>query len=244
MITVSIHQPCYLASPQLLEKVARADLFIHLDDAPYSKNSDITQNRILSAHGPVLLSIPTNGSLGMTIRDLRTLDDDWKPRHCQTLLSSYAPAPFFGPGDKQELAELYNFAGDQLVKINVAFTEWLCRQTGISTPTILASSLGIRSFASQRLLDLCRAVGAGRYLASPSDYLDLESFERAGIEVQVQNYHDLPYPQHSALREFVPGLSGVDMLFNLGPRCLHEILARGEWSAPGSMHPAAARAAS
>ena len=32
MITVSVHQPSYLVWAPLLEKMARADLFIYLDD--------------------------------------------------------------------------------------------------------------------------------------------------------------------------------------------------------------------
>ena len=237
MITVSIHQPSYLVWPPLLEKMARADLFIYLDDAEYSKNSEINRNRVLSRQGPLWLTIPVNATSGIAIRDARIADRHWKSKHWKTIANCYAKAPFFA-AEAPALEELYRSAGQSLhdvnlLDINLTFAEWLRERLGVTTPTVLASSLGVQSKSSQRILDLCRAVGAERYLSGPSGlgYLDLESFERAGIEVLVQNYQHRPYPQQFRLPEFIPRLSAVDMVFSLGRVCLPEILARGEWVA-------------
>ena len=49
------------------------------------------------------------------------------------------------------------------------------------------------------------------------NYLETEQFERAGIEVIWQEFSpaNVVYPQAGG--EFVPGLSFVDCLFNVGP---------------------------
>ncbi len=232
MRTVTIHQPSYLVWPPFLEKMQRADLFLYLDDVEYSKNSEMNRNRILSATGPLWLTIPkSNAALGTRIHEARLPDLHWKFKHWKTICTCYGRAPYFTPRVREALGELYHRAWDRLLDVNLAFTELLREWIGIHTPTMLTSTLGVHTRSSERVLDLCRAVGADRYLSGPAgpDYLDLDSFERAGIEVLVQNYQHLAYPQQFQHPEFVPHLSALDMYLNLGNQCLPGILARGEW---------------
>jgi hypothetical protein len=232
MRTVAIHQPSYLVWPPFVEKMQRADLFLYLDDAEYSKNSEINRNRVLSAAGPLWLTIPANAALGMRINEVRLPDVQWKSKHWKTICNCYARAPHFTPPLREALEEIYRTAGDRLLDVNLAFTELLREWIGIHTPAMLTSTLGVHTRSSARILDLCRAVGADRYLSGPAglDYLDLDSFERAGIEVLVQNYQHSAYPQQFRHPEFVSRLSVLDMFFNLGSHCLPEILARGKWA--------------
>jgi hypothetical protein len=238
MITVSIHQPSYLVWPPFLEKMARADLFIYLDDVEYSANSEMNRNRVLSNQGPLWLTIPVRASLRTLLREAETADGHWARKHWKSLLNCYSKAPYFDAAARRSLESLYQAqAGERrLLEVNLAFTEWLREQTGITTPVVLSSSLEVRSTGSRRILELCRAAGAGRYLSGPAglDYLNLEEFERAGVEVLVQRYRHEPYPQQFRLPHFVPHLSALDMLLNLGPACREEILARGEWVPAGA----------
>ena len=231
MITVSVHQPSYLVWAPLMEKMARADLFIYLDDVQFTRNSEIHRNKILTPQGPVWLSLPVGACGRLPIRDVALPDSSWSQKHWKTLLHCYGKAPHFTSEQKESLGELYQSPADNLLGVSLAFTEWLRRQLGITTPVALSSEFGIRSQSSRRILDLCLAVGARRYLTGPGglDYMDLEEFEQAGIVVQVQNYQHDPYVQQFNLPAFVPCLSAIDMLFNLGPRCRSEVLARGEW---------------
>ena len=231
MITVSVHQPSYLVWAPLLEKMARADLFIYLDDVQFTRNSEIHRNKVLTPQGPSWLSLAVGSCGRVPIRDVALPDSSWAQKHWKTLLHCYGKAPHFTPEQKESLGELYQHPADNLLAVSLASTEWLRRQLGITTPVALSSEFGIRSQSSRRILDLCLEVGAGRYLTGPGglDYMDLDEFEQAGIEVQVQNYRHDPYPQQFDLPAFVPRLSAVDMLFNLGPRCRSEVLARGEW---------------
>lgn len=231
MTTVAIHQPSYLVWPPLLEKMARADVFVFLDDVQYTRTSEIHRNRILSPQGPMWLSIPVGAGVREPIREVRLKDPSWGPKHWKTLRHCYSRAPFFRGPARDSLEQLYARRWTQLLSVNVAFTEWLRASVGVRTPLVFSSELGVTSCSSRRILDICRALGATRYLSGSGalGYMKLEEFEAAGVEVLVQDYAHEPYPQQFSRERFEPRLSAVDMLFNLGPETYGEILRRGHW---------------
>ncbi len=79
-----------------------------------------------------------------------------------------------------------------------------------------SSALGVEGDRSGRLVNICRRLGATRYVSGDSakDYLDVGLFERNGIQVQWQQYVHPSYPQLHG--EFVPYLSALDLLLNCG----------------------------
>ena len=86
----------------------------------------------------------------------------------------------------------------------------------LEPPVFKSSEIGIEGGQSERLIALCRHFGATRYLSgdAASDYLDVQAFSAAGIDVAWQQYRHPEYPQqHGA---FVPYLSAIDLLFNCG----------------------------
>ena len=67
---------------------------------------------------------------------------------------------------------------------------------------------------------MCRHFGATRYLSgnSAQDYLDVARFRAAGIDVA---WHDYAHPSYAQLHgDFVPYLSVLDLLFNVGKASL------------------------
>ena len=68
------------------------------------------------------------------------------------------------------------------------------------------------------MLDICQRVGATTYVSGVSgrDYLDRERFQKAGIDLQFQDFHHPIYRQVS--EPFLPCLSVIDLLFTHGPR--------------------------
>lgn len=234
-LTVAIHQPSYLVWPPLLEKMELAGLFIYLDDVQFTQNSEIHRNRVLSPNGWKWLSVPTRSPRDRPINEIVTVGLDWKRDHLNRLRSYYGKAPFYRGELRDSFETQYQNArkgsDELLADVNYRSTEWLRNQIGVRTPTVRASELAISTSGSQRVLDLCLAVGADRYLTGPGayGYLDFDSFSAAGIEVLVQNYRHDPYPQVFSQGEFVPRLSAADMLFNVGPSCLDDILSRGAW---------------
>ena len=102
-----------------------------------------------------------------------------------------------------------------------ASAEWLARAVGIATPARLASTLPVSAAdPSERLVALCRAVGADTYLAGRDGarYLDAGRFAAASIAVEYQDYKHPVYAQLHG--EFAPFLSGLDLLLTHGDDAL------------------------
>jgi hypothetical protein len=70
---------------------------------------------------------------------------------------------------------------------------------------------------SELLIELCKSLGANRYLAGSGgsrQYLDLDAFRQAGIEVVFSPFVHPVYTQFG--NPFVPGLSVLDALMHVG----------------------------
>ena len=157
---------------------------------------------------------------------------DWQRKHCQALRLHYGRAPFWDPLGP-ELVVLLESPWARLSDLNVAVTDLLCRHLGIKTSRLLASALSAREDPTDRLIDLCRAVGGTAYLAGQSgpSYMDVDRFAEAGIDIQVQAYTHPQYPQR--YQPFVSHLAVIDLLFNCGPESLN-VLRSGRCWEPAS----------
>jgi hypothetical protein len=105
--------------------------------------------------------------------------------------------------------------------------EFLRGALGITTPMLRSSELRVQGAKSDLVLDICRAVGATTFLGGMGGsrrYLDVQAFEREGIEVQWQAFRHPIYAQSGGGSEFVPGLSAIDALFNAGPSFVQSAL--------------------
>ena len=103
-----------------------------------------------------------------------------------------------------------------------ALIEAICAKLQISIPIRRSSELLDRAALgsmdpTERLIQLCRAVGATRYLSGPAarSYLESHRFEESAIEVVWMDYCGYPdYPQ--LWGRFEPKVSIVDLLLNTG----------------------------
>ena len=98
--------------------------------------------------------------------------------------------------------------------------EWL----GVTIPIVKESELGVKTKGTQRLVDICKAVGADTYVSGRGgrEYMDEGLFHSNGIGIEHQDYAASPYPQRFT-DEFVPDLSILDMLANLGPESMNVV---------------------
>lgn len=215
---VAIHQPHYLPWLGYIEKAQRADLFIFLDTVAFSRGGWQNRNYVRGRSGRQLLSVPVRHSgapkpLGETwIAD----EHDWRRKHCETLLQAYA-----GTAGAAELAPMlppfYRRAWTSLAELGIDSSRQLFELFGVTTECVRASELGPTLGRKTALLvELCQRVGATSYLTGDgSRYLDEELFAAAGLKVVWQGFRHPIYSQQGG--EFVSNLSGLDMLFHLGP---------------------------
>jgi hypothetical protein len=229
--SLAIHQPHYMPWLGYLAKWAAADVFVFLDTVQYEKNGWQNRNRIKTPAGPRWLTVPVHARLGMPIAEV-TVDagQPWRERHLRAIEQAYAVAPHF-ERLHDALRHIYTTQWPRLVPLAVATAQCLASAVGIATPTRLASGLAATAAdPTERLVELCRAVGADTYLAGRDGarYMDVERFTAAGIRVLYQTYAHPAYAQLHG--EFVPNCSALDLLLTHGDEALAILRGGDHWS--------------
>ena len=217
---VTIHQPQFLPWLGYLDKIDQADAFIMLDTVQFKRNEWQNRNRIRTAKGWQWLTVPVLQRFGQRIDEvLINPTAAWKGQHLRTLDMHYARAPY---RDRYlaQLCELYSVTWNRLSDFNKATVQWLLDAYGITTPVHSAAEYEAREEPTDRLIDLCRAVGATRYLAGPGadHYMDRPRFESSGVLLEIQVFQHPIYRQ--VYEPFESNLSALDLLLMQGPDAL------------------------
>ncbi|MGD8665672.1 MAG: WbqC family protein, partial [Desulfobacterales bacterium] len=212
---VAVHQPQYLPWLGYFDKMRRADVFCYLNDVQYKKNEWQNRNRIKTARGWQWLTVPVRYHFPEKINEVKINNTTgWQKKHFQALVTNYNRAPFY-----KTYSTIFEdaFAGDWefISELNIHLLAHLREALEIHTkPVVVSSDLELRDEPTDRLIDICKAVGADTYLAGQggADYMDLERFENDGIRVIFQDFKHPVYTQLFA--DFESHLSIVDLLFN------------------------------
>jgi len=217
-----ILQPSYIPWRGYFHQIQKADVFVFYDCVQYDDRGWRNRNRIKTAGGPQWLTIPVNSQGSQTLN--RPVNDipivwstPWNEKHLRTLQSHYSKAPYFRKYSVL-LDEMFSRRDDKLADFTCATTERLARELGIDhTRFVRSSELPATGSKSDRLLSILSHLGASHYISGPSarGYMDLEKFEAAGVSVEFMTYDYPPYPQLHG--DFVPGVTILDLLFNVGP---------------------------
>lgn len=218
---VGIHQLHYLPWLRYFEKIARSDVFIVLDNIQYNKNGWQNRNRIKSAQGELLLTVPVLEHLGQHLDAVRINNTaPWRRKHARSIAQAYAKAPFWAE-HSAFIEEVYGREWEFLNDLNRHMLEYFVEALGITTRIVYASSLDAPGIATERLVNLIRAVGGDRYYCGAyahDAYLDAALLGRGGIRLELQEWRAPVYSQGGG--GFVPDLSILDLLLNCGPGSL------------------------
>lgn len=220
---VAIHQPHYFPWIGYFDKMAKADVFVLLDQVQLEKNSLMLKNRVLDKNGEVkfiTISGETKGFLDKEYRDILTKDVEiWTTRQMNALRDYYRKAAFS--------REIFSLLGEFFKKGFPTVCQWTCASIelvrnllDIPTPLIYQSDMDYdrENRRSDLVYAICKAIGADTYFSgrgASMKYLDREKFVVNGVKIIFQDFCPPIYPQCNA-KEFTPGISILDMLFNLG----------------------------
>ncbi|MDQ3366427.1 MAG: WbqC family protein [Myxococcota bacterium] len=222
---IAAHQPHYLPWLGYLDKLAKADVFVVMDDLQYEAQNFQNRQRLKLAAGPHWMTVPlVHGAQADRICDKR-IDNTgiggrhhWQRRTWRTLQTHYAHAPFFATYAR-ELEALYTRRWDFLLDLDLQVLELARSWLGITTPLVRASTLKLTGQKTERILDCCQQLGAKVYLTGrggSAGYLDTELLARAGVSVMWQQFTHPTYPQRYPARGFVSHLGFLDLLLNCG----------------------------
>jgi hypothetical protein len=226
---VAIHQPHYLPWLRYVQKIARSDVFVLLDDAQYTKNGWQNRTRIKSAQGWMYLTVPVLGAFEKPIGEVRINNQErWRAKHWMALCTNYSKAPYFRQY-RDVLEPLYQTAWDGLCEWNLATLSAVLTALGIRARLVRSSQLGVAGGGTERIVSICRALGATAYLSgdfAATNHLEADQFASSGIEVRLQGWHCPSYRQQYLAAGFIPDLSIVDLLFNEGEKALTALTDR------------------
>jgi hypothetical protein len=218
---VAIHQPNFFPWLGYFNKIARADIFIVLDNVQFSKTGGTWSNRvrILLEGQPSWATLPVERSFHgvRLVRDMRVADGPWRVRLLRRFRGAYRRAPYFDEVFPI-VEELIGTPTDMVAEFNLAAVRALTGRLGLAPgKLIVGSTLGVEGAGTDLLVNAVRAVGGSGYLCGggAQGYQNDEGFAPAGIRLVQQEFRHPVYPQLGG-GEFVPGLSIVDALMNCG----------------------------
>lgn len=218
---VGIHQLHYFPWLGYMNKMAKSDIFIILDDVQLSDSSYMFRHKLLCKNGSEkYITIPFNKKNYMQ-RKFGEIELNpavpWQKNHVNFIKDSYSKAPFFkevwdviGGFYEKEFETLFDVTNESVMLMR----EMLDVKTKLIYQSELPEAAGKKN---DLVLDLCKEVNADIYLSGNGarKYMDVASFENEGIKVQFQKF-SLPEYNQMYSEQFVPGLCGLDMLFNIG----------------------------
>ncbi len=213
-------QPAYLAWIPFFRRMQMSDVFVYLDDVEYSKNSFHNRNRIKGKNGAITLTVPVRykGASKKYINEVMIADyEKWNKKHWKSIKMNYGQSPYF---DELEplLEKIYTGNWDTLGDLNIALIDLFKDYLGIATPCYRSSELNIEGQGNEKLVNMCRKLGAGKFVVKPGteDYHPGEYFRNHGIEFEYFTYEDVQYLQ--LYGEYIRGLSILDYAMNCGSK--------------------------
>jgi WbqC-like protein family len=218
---VSIHQPHFLPWLGYFNKVLHSDVFVWLDSVQYRKNYFQNRTRITDTHAQAFwLTVPVHAPLGTPISRVFIADRRWRTKVEKTIEQCYGKAPYFTVSWPKLLAAI-SYAPDNLDALNFVTFKAVLQLLGGDLPHVVRDEelAVVSKDPTVRLVEICARVGASHYIAGKGghNYLRIEEFHCRSMEVIWQHFDParVVYPQQS--NSFVPGLSVLDCLFNIGP---------------------------
>ena len=219
---VAIHQPHYFPWVGYFDKMAHADKFILLDRVQFEKGSYMYRNRILSNSGKICyltVSAEKHGFLDKEYREIITQDNEiWIRKQIAQIKNAYAKSPFFSEV-WEKIEPVFSVDSMNLCDIAINSIEIIRDILKIRTELVIQSSLNYDELEKKNdlVLALCKAVAADIYISGNGarTYMNDAKFRCEGIEVIYQKFTQPEYKQRWS-KEFIPGLSILDMLFNCG----------------------------
>lgn len=175
-MTIAIHQPNFMPYFPFFQKMAQADMFVLLTYCQYEKNN--YQNRFFM-----------NGKwYTMSVRNKKELIREKKYINCAY---DWGRIKMGLPIYKKYLDKLSVSISEMLFDTNISIIKQACDMLQIDTPIYMDYVTDLTG--TDRLVDICKYYGADKYLSGISgrNYLELDKFDKAGIEVIFQDENEM-----------------------------------------------------
>ena len=229
-LCAGLHQPNFMPWLGFFYKWFKCDTFVFIDDVQFSKGSIINRVKIKTIKSDQWLTIPVKqrGRYPQLISEVEIENNNmWRNKVLGTIKTNYARTPYFKKyffGFEDIINKNYKF----LVDLNIDLLKWLANELKIKTNTLRSSELSnINGKSTEKLVSICNSIGAKQYLSGfgGHKYQKDELFQKNDIELIM---YDFKHPEYNQLwGQFIPGLSIIDLLFNLGSESGKILIEKG-----------------
>ena len=227
---VSAHQPVYLPGIIFFNKLSLSDACMLLPHCQFVAHSWHQRNRIRNAGGVQWLSVPVCASFGQSIAQTRIANHHWRRKHAASLRHVYGKRPYFDTYFP-DLEKLLLADTESLAELDMSLLRQFCEWLRISTPLHDSRDFALTGHKTELLIEVCSALGADRFLSNPGSvaYVDEALMAAHGVAHHWQRFEHPVYRQGC---DFLPDLSVVDLLFNVGPHAAELVRQCGRIDPP------------
>lgn len=232
-MVVTIHQPEHLPWLGLIDKIAKADVFVILDTVQFEKNYFQNRNKVRtnSEKGFSWLTVPIKKHrLDTPINKIEiSYEQNWTTRVINILKENYRKACYFDVYTSL-LGRIVEERYSLLSELNTVLLREILNEFNVRTETVLASDLGIvpdQPGGNEVIMDICKKTGASTYIAGVGgrNYLKTGWFRAEGVNVK---FHEFQHPSYDQqYQPFMTHMSSIDLLINHGPGMSRDILFSG-----------------
>jgi len=222
----TIHQPDFMPWLGFFKKLTKVDTWIVLDHVTNNPRDAAFWGRrvkILVNRKPFWLSIPLKkpeepSRISIPIKEMK-IDRSNQMKYenqLKTITQSYCKAPCFSE-ILPAIQEYYSNYCESLAEKNLLFIQRIFEGLKMKLQIVKSSELGTTTSSTAMLVELLKTVGADCYICGDGaqGYQKDSLFMENKILLQYNNFTHPKYPQ-SGSREFVPGLSIIDAIANIG----------------------------
>ncbi len=212
---LGIMQPYFLPYIGYWQLLNAVDEYVVYDDVNFIKGGWINRNRILVQGRTQYMNIQMSGSSAYKHINEIGVEPSlrWREKLLATIRMAYGRAPFYH--DTEALvSRLIMNEETNLARYVYASIREIAAYLGIKTHLLLSSEIEQdRSLhAEERVLDICRRLGATEYLNAigGQELYSPQHFAAHGIKLTFLQAHAEPYPQLADA--FMPNLSILDVI--------------------------------
>lgn len=213
---VTIHQPDFLPYLGFFNRLKSSHHYVILDHVQLSASGWIHRDKIKTSKGTEWISIPIEKIRKKPmINEARIVRNKQFDQLIRKIEESYRNTKYFWelfPHIKKILKD----DNDSLCEVNIKLIRMIADWLDIKFEYSMSSQYDVTAKRSKMNAILTKEAGGSVYLSGVGarDYHDEKPFVEEGIKVKWQDYHHPVYQQE--FFDFVPYLSIIDPLFNIG----------------------------
>ena len=230
-------QPTFLPWLGYFELIYKSDVFIFLDDFQFSVQSYHQRNRLFVNKGQVdwyTVPVRKSSSFQMPLNKTQINEDTpWRAKLLKRIQQNYGKTKHFNAYEETIKNWLLSPA-QNLAEQNITFIKMMCNILGFKTTFRQSSEYPSQGQRSERVVELLKWCNSHCYHCARGsfDYMFQDKvFPVSSIVTLFQDHHPKQYKQIGSPGKFIPFLSILDALFNVGPAETSHLVKEGtiEW---------------